>query len=393
MGARVGKLIKKDEKEFLDSLGIESYPWLNFNEHSVVFTDNSRRSIVSEKMHDPLELQEKINVARDFKKPLAERSTPIFPTDMTLDFEKGHRDMIKRRRRTMMDEEEAMAMELAEMEHPELHGAASNSDHLLKFVPDEPIKPGQAQASPIVKNPVSIANHGADTPKTSEHFSHTVPTVSPEEIKKIKETAQDEGKNEGMILGKEQGYKEGYEKGFDHGAQEGFKSGEERGMAAVESKYNRAFENISEAAVRMENLKNSILLQGKEIFIELAKITCEKIIKEQLNSSDESLSKLFDALIKNYDSKNPIKIEMNSVDAKRLKKHIDIMNIESKITIKENDTLENGAFYIEGDSGISQIDIKKSVESVIDKLKDELFSNKDSEILEEQDSEIKGQAK
>ena len=120
MGSRVGKLVKKNDKKGMSLLDMESYPWLHFNEQGIIFPDNVKKSIILEKMHDPLEFKEKILNPKDFDIPFAKKSSPLFPKDMTEDFKKGQKEMIRRRRRTLMDEEEAMALELAEMEHHEI---------------------------------------------------------------------------------------------------------------------------------------------------------------------------------------------------------------------------------------------------------------------------------
>jgi flagellar biosynthesis/type III secretory pathway protein FliH len=67
------------------------------------------------------------------------------------------------------------------------------------------------------------------------------------------------------LIFKKKGYEEGYKKGYEEGNSNGFRTGEERGLIASESKFDRAFSNISEAAIRMDKLKISLIEEGKVI--------------------------------------------------------------------------------------------------------------------------------
>jgi len=119
MASKSGKLVKKSDEKMMRLLDMDSYPWLHFNEQSIIFPDNVKRTVILEKMHDPLEISQKVISAKEFEKPFAGKSKPLIPRDMTEDYKRGQREALKRRRRTLMDEEEAMALELAELEHIE----------------------------------------------------------------------------------------------------------------------------------------------------------------------------------------------------------------------------------------------------------------------------------
>ncbi|BBH52753.1 FliH/SctL family protein [Fluviispira sanaruensis] len=374
MASKAGKLVKKENKKLMDSLEVEKYPWLHFNDQTVIFPDNPRKSVILQKMHDPQEMNVKIMTARDFKKPLGSRAKMLLPTDMTLDFEKGRKEMEIRRRRTMMDEEEAMALELSEMEHElevnvskkkrENTGATSQAKAPEKSVKEEQDSKDQDLSFVPTEQPVEA--------KSEDNKEMT----NEEEATKLKEQREkifNDAKNAGFSEGKEEGFATGKIEGFETGSREGYQSGEERGMAAAESKYDRAFENISEVANRLSELRDSLIKQGKDIFIELTKLCCEKILKEQIKSSDQSLAHLFDEILKSYTSKNSITIEMNSNDADRLRRHIEAKKDASKIEIRENESLESGSFHVESATGVSFVDLKKSVENIVENIKEDLF--------------------
>ena len=83
MANRQGKLIKKTDEKMMDMLDMESYPWLHFNEQSLIFPDNVKRTVILEKMHDPQEISQKVIAAKEFEKPFGMKSKPLLPRDMT----------------------------------------------------------------------------------------------------------------------------------------------------------------------------------------------------------------------------------------------------------------------------------------------------------------------
>ncbi|KAB8032154.1 FliH/SctL family protein [Fluviispira multicolorata] len=395
MGSKTGRLVKKENTKVMNTLEIEKYPWLNFSDQSVIFPDNPRKSVILQKMHDPQEYEAKIKTARDFKKQIGTRAKIMLPTDMTLDFEKGRKEMVIRRRRTMMDEEEAMALELSEMEHQiEVKTAKKN------VVKDQKSDKESLEQSKVAEGQGNNSQEMSFIPQEqpnevkNEMKSEAQREEKTEDLEKVKEKNESifaEAKRDGFEKGEKEGIEAGKKEGFVSGEREGFQSGEERGMAAAESKFEKAFENISEVAQQLTDLKEDILNQGKDIFVELTKLCCEKILKEQIKSNDESLAHLFDEVLKLYNSKNSLTIEMNSKDAERIRKHLETKKDSSKIEIKENDSLENGAFHVESDTGVSLVDIKKSVNVIIENIKKDLFQEnnnieKDTQKIEKKEA-------
>lgn len=380
MGNKTGKLVKKSNEKVMDLLDMENYPWLHFSEQSIIFPDNVRRTVILEKMHDPLEFKEKVTNPKDFDAIFAPKSRPLIPTDMTEDFKRGQREMAKRRRRNLMDEEELMALDLAEMEQHELEKEIKNKkknpnkktvgNKFFKFVPSSSIE--NKESEKVVTEPSEFSNK-------QEPVQHVQPILDEKEIEEkwnqAKEDGFAKGHKEGFDKGEHEGREEGFKKGFEDGSSNGYRSGEERGMVAAESKYERAFGNISEAATRMDKLKVSLLQDGKEVFLELVKLCCERILREQIKGSDASLSKLFDEVIKSYNASTSLTIQMNPNDAERIRKYLDSLKESGRIQIKENSSLEVGSFQVENDTGVSLVDIKKNVDHIIQSIKSELFKD------------------
>ncbi|WP_158997313.1 FliH/SctL family protein [Pigmentibacter ruber] len=389
MASKSGKLVKKNDEKMMNLLDMDSYPWLHFNEQSIIFPDNVKRTVILEKMHDPLEISQKVISAKEFEKPFAGKSKPLLPRDMTEDYKRGQKEALKRRRRTLMDEEEAMALELAELEHVEEVKLGKEKQKEKKMNKKEENKfdsnlSEQKKMEQILnkenkkENPVeNISEEKKDLQsplmQNEKNKENIDPKILELELAKAKEDAYQEGHKEGFFQGEKIGKEEGYKVGLDEGNRIGFQVGEEKGLIAVESKYDKAFANISEAALKMDELKTKLISEGKEIFLEILKLCSEKIIREQIKSSDATLYKIFDDVLKEIDTNSNLSIQVNANDAQRLKKHLESQNAKFKIKIKENNSLENGDFQVENEAGASLVDIKKNVDTIIDNIKDELF--------------------
>ncbi len=396
MNGKRGKLIKKADEKAMSMLDVERYPWMHFNEQSIIYADNLKRTVIQEKMHDPQEIREKISIPRDFTNLLGPKTRPLLPRDMTEDFKKAQRELLKRRRRKMMDEEEAMALELAELEQHEIHNTLRNRSSskkkpneslFKKFIPSTELEAetntnqaeDNSQNNEVQAAPPPMPQSAKQAPiiennKAPEQVKDTVPhTGFQESFEKGQREGFDQGYQKGLEEGKQQGHAEGRTLGYEEGAAEGFRSGEERGMKAAETKYERTFKNITDSVNHIEDLKSVTLQKGKDLFIEITKLCAERILSEQLKSSDTALTKLFDDVIKSYASSKMLNINMNPNDVHRIQKHIETLSEKDKVQIKENINLEEGHFEIETETGAAMFDIKKSIDNIVQKLKPELF--------------------
>jgi flagellar assembly protein FliH len=372
---KTGKLVKKTDKKVISMLEIDSYPWLHFKEESIIFPDNPRKTVILDKMHDPEEIRNKVIEPQKFKTIFAKKSQALYPIDFTNDFDKGRFEAYKRRRRSFMDEEEVMALELAELEHD---GRVQDFD-----VSKEKIKQSSSpQSHENTKDqdlPVNASKQEEEKTVPKENLAKEENIFIETDVEKIHLKAHEQGFEQGKKDGYEQGMQEGHQKGYEQGYQEaaalGFQSGEERGMCAAESKYELAFQQIAKASLKMSHLKNILLNEGKEIFVEILKLCSEKILHEKLKISDHILFHLFDEILKSYDSKTSLNIEMNHEDAQKIKKYLSLKEENLKVEIKENNDLETGNFNVENETRVSLLDLKKNIVDIVENLKSDLFKN------------------
>ncbi len=392
-----GKLIKKDDKKIINQLEVHSYPWLSFQEKNLVFPDNPRNNVILKKYHDPKELCDKVKNADQFSKNLEKKSVPLYPVDLTKDYEEEIEERIKRQRRRVMGEEEAMALELSEIDavnptkfykYKSKNKVSENANATVAQATPMPNNNNEKSYSMVTASMTEIHEEEVSLQtkiKAQEEFKPTVEDTvfATNEVQKtVEEVApfdssthlnEPEKPNTMPVheINTEEIIKSAQEKGY----LEGFKNGEEVAIKTQETKYENVFKNITQVVHEIEKLKDSLYGELKDAFIEIVKICSEKILREQIKFSDNALFSLFDEVIKTISEKSSIKIELNTDDLSRMKNHIQKLGIENRVTLKENHEKLSGDFTIESDRGISIVDLSKTVENLVTKLKTEIFSD------------------
>lgn len=374
-----GKLIKKNQIKNQKKIEVSEFPWLDFKEKNIVFPDNPRHSLILKKYHDPEEMRLRIKDSAQFSQLLEKKTTPLYPVDLSVDYDRGVSELIKRKRRRMMGEEEAMALELAEFDST--HAVQFKSkfetqmeNTLLKQETTQP-QPEQKDA-PLSQSPLSTPM-GDHELNLKEQFKQEDVSQNEDIQKENEPTLEIKEKEKQDHQEDEQDEKKALAEGYENGYLEGYKSGEERGMLAQESKYEDVFKNVARVVQQIEKLKDSLYEESKEVFVEILKLCAEKILREQLKFSDHSLFALFDEVRKSISEKSTLKIELNAEDMVRMQKYVQDLGIEDRVTLKEDVNKHSGDFTVETEQGISVVNMEKSIENLMEKIKTELFSDEE----------------
>jgi flagellar biosynthesis/type III secretory pathway protein FliH len=165
---------------------------------------------------------------------------------------------------------------------------------------------------------------------------------------------------------------EGLEQGRLAGYEDGFIDGEAKGVAAAEARTERYFSLLAQALSELETLRGEVLRAGQDIFLEIANLCCEKILRQKLGSSDEALKKLFLSAVEAYADAHRVTLEMSPSDAARMKGAFD-SGVQAKVVVRENPDLAPGDFRADSDKEILTVDLKRAVEGLIEGLRAELF--------------------
>ena len=393
-----GKLIKKQELEEKKIFSIDKYPWPKLSQKEIISTDNSRKSVIIKNAHDDEEIKNNIDTPKSFQDKLARKnaSQQIFPIDLSADFKQAQEELIRRKRRAMMDEEDAVALELAEMamrsgqaesewKKTKNAGERERESHGHEHSSSDNVVAERSQLS-LIQEDVAATDKAAVIIKENIQIQ--------EELETIKNQAWEESYQAGF----EQGYKDAIEKNGEqlaenhenrnqnhnednHSLQEnakeeaisaGFISGEERGYAAGYAKLDRYFSNLAELLKEIDDLKMNILGTGQEIFMEVAKLCSEKILRKQILLDEGSLRSLFENAIRSLGDVQNIKVLIHPNDKERMKANgIDMQG--ASVQWLEDSSLLPGDFKVEANSQVVFVELRKAIESIVESLRLDIF--------------------
>ena len=452
MAERRGKLVKAEEFKKKTYLEVQEYPWKEFTEDSVLFTDNARKNIVRASAHLQEELDQKIKRPAEFDKIFANKSKMLMPADLNEDYERTQHEMMMRKRKRLLDDEELFNLEMADMggtapslvsgwtkrhekgEAPhgaaETHATASPAPSAVSAVSGSPATsplpanstfpnarasastpPAGHSANPV-PNPVPTA--AAEPPhfRVSE-LSHRSPELnetvlqnqsafldpalvnsqsqaSQTTLEEAKRAGYEEGLREGREVGRMEGMEHGQKAGFAVGQSQGFefgvREGETKGLMMADQKSDRFAELTTKTLAELEYLRKNLLLAGQDIFVEIANLASEKLLRAKLKSSDTALKSLFTSAVEMYSESHKLSLEVSEADAIRVKSVLAEIGHSrevgtSRLQLKVNPHLETGDFRIESDAEIMSHDLKKSIADLVESLRSELFETESTNSL------------
>ncbi len=387
-----GKLIKKKDERAQKRLSIEEYPWLQFKEQDIVQTDNERNSVIYQKIHTKEELKNKVQNPPQFNFNLGKKLKTIFPSDMTSDYESALKEALKRKRRRMLGEEEAMALELAELDLSADQRLQMSSwrDKNQKKSPSELEKEKKSKENPGIKIPEKEHNDKVTSEeiikKTETTFIESkvteIPVTQPFGDKvtaenkiptEIKGEIDSENKimterNNENLIKNEKEIEDQKKKGFE----EGYASGVEKAQKETAHQLEEERTQLKSTLENLVQSKEKMLTEGKNIFLEIIKLCSEKILKKELTIHDDALINLFHQITENYKNENQLIVEINPDDLERLEDLLE-ESLKKKIEFKKNETFQTGQIVVKSQKSLSQISLSTLIDSLVDKIKNDIF--------------------
>ncbi len=202
------------------------------------------------------------------------------------------------------------------------------------------------------------------------------------ELKDERDKIINEAKNEVEKL-KSDAKEDGYKEGFDRGLQDGFNQGLEEGsIKGLESGYSQGIENAKDEAKEIK--RNAINLfqdaerevgvyidENRQRIIRLAGQMAESIIHSTIDTSSENMLQLIKPVIQQFKKVENVIISCNSKNYDYLRKSIYTIEKKydnTKFTILEDENLEKNGCIIENDNQIIDLQIRKQLENIVNKL-------------------------
>ncbi|NBW80294.1 hypothetical protein EBR21_00935 [bacterium] len=414
-----GRLIKKSDKQLIDSVNVGPYPWKELSPETILLPDNARKSVVLAKSHPTQELANKVQRPSEFSRAFGQPVKPLFPQDMTSEFLASQEELRQRKRRMQMDEDEAVALELLNFED-EQGGEADQQSQGNPETQSTGRENAGAAASAAQGIPnvgigsgVSINANRAVGPDISDLSSLTSPKnkglaghgldfglneITQERLDAEVRSAYERGLAQGLREGEQAGLQqiqaqipveqnpqaasssagqfdeEQREVAFNEGVQAGLEQGRVAAQQEAEQKYNHSMELFTKALSELQHLKGELLSTGREIFAEIAQMCADKVLRRHIQWNEQALRSVFEAAMSQFQAQDELKIEMHPEDITRLEKQIPV-DQRTRLRLVGNSKLERGDIKIEANNEVVSFDIQRTVESVIDSLKDELFED------------------
>ncbi len=407
-----GRFLSKKTQSKLGVTAVESFVFGDLD-NKMIIPDNPRKSLMLKSMHTEEELRKKVLDAQQFKQQLAAKSKPFLPEDLNAEYARTQEELRVKNRRKLMDEEEAVAQELADMMERNKAGADQMSwkggqrpsgqkpdqhSNSQGGIASETTAAEMENASSLSVETVHVAAGIAAAAGVREQAGGMMPGVhapfesnSPANFEPMNEAERErireevmhdawqagfeEGKTAGFESGVEEGRTSGREEGQKLGFAEGFSSGEVRGEAAGEAKVERMLSLLGEVMRQIDIVRSEILASGQGIFVEFAKLATETILRTQLSFHDETLKAFLVHTMTPFTDKNFLTIEMNPSEAARVSKVlVEYPDLQKKVKVKENSQLAQGDFRVEADNEVVVVDLKKVVSEFVDSLKDDILS-------------------
>jgi flagellar assembly protein FliH len=406
-----GRFISKGEQERYSDIEVVSYSFGDFATNEMIIPDNPRKSLVLKKLHTESELANKVHESPQFRTRLQPRGSALEPQDMTADHARTLEELRIKNRRKMMDEEEAVAQELADMMERNRGSlghvswkvsakddAQSSAEQRATDTAAAEMADAAAARPETLHAAASIANAAGVVEKQSEFegekpvlqqaFEHIQAARNEVETERIRESLRaeihdeafasgfEQGRLEGVENGRTEGVSVGREEGRHLGYEDGFRSGELRGEMAGEAKVEKSLALIAEIAHHIDLLRSEILASGQEIFVEFAKAATESILRTQIVVDDNTLRSFLVQTMSPFSEKAFLHIEVNGFDVNRITQVLaQYPDLQKKVKVRENRELAVGDFRVEADNEVVIVDIKKAVNDFMESIKGEILSS------------------
>lgn len=402
-----GRLIKSTNQDLLNTVQVEAYPWQDLSPETILLPDNPRKSVVLAKSHPTQELKSKVQKPAEFGRTFGQVAKPILPQDMTAEYLASQEELRQRKRRMQMDEDEVVALELLDLndEHAEGEDKKSSEEQDADSTGQENSGAAASSApspraggSDIISDLSSLTSHkgmGLGTRGLDFSMNEITQEKLDAEVAAAYERGLAQGRHdvaqsqEQMLSAADEAAqlasnaaqaaevfaaerKQIEEQSYSEGVLAGRAQGHAEGLQEAEQKYSHSMELFTKALSELQHLKGELLSTGRDIFAEIAQMCAERVLRKHVQWNDEALRNVFIAAMSQFQAQDELKIEMHPEDIARLEQQIPA-DQRTRLRLVSNTKLVRGDIKIEANNEVVSFDIEKTVESVIDSLKDELF--------------------
>lgn len=150
-----------------------------------------------------------------------------------------------------------------------------------------------------------------------------------------------------------------------------FQSGYESAL----DKFRDLFAALESTSNEIQALRSKVLTEGRDIFLEIIKLTAEGVLRSQLAFSDDALGDLFGSALENVHQARRITVQANSETLERLKLQFSEAKLEFEaIDWVSNDKIARGDFKVISKDEVIKVDLENLVSKKVAALAKDIFS-------------------
>ena len=451
---------------------LQEYRWLDFSTDRLIFTDNTRASVIQNDLHDPLEISEKVTVPKSFLTRFRAPTQPLFPIDLSADYRKFVIETRQRRKRRNFDDDDTSTIDFSEISTPpDLEGrmskwrargksddqnketdagsahapqaapathrvsapqsetaaeaalraesASSQADSLAQLATQPQVSSNEGRRAMRPASDISqaardriLASLNARTAIAEETKSGSISeTLSDQETSFLEQlAAQQHGSMEedlktdadasdslvtesGMHMqGSDQNRPDNATSGHEPATEQIKKEMYDQGYQAATANFKELHSALEQASKELVSLRQKVMLEGREIFLEVLKLSTENILRRQLAVNDESLQALFESALENLHQARKIAVSCSSQTLAKLKAQYAEANLPfDTVEWIVNDSMPVGDIKIATKDEVIKVDLAQLVKKQIASFADELFLTEDDKQALH-DNKLKGEA-
>ncbi len=161
----------------------------------------------------------------------------------------------------------------------------------------------------------------------------------------------------------------------DAEGEKSFAAGYQNGYENAVEKFRDLFAALESTSTEIQSLRSKVMSEGRDIFLEMIKLTAEGVLRSQLAFSDDALGDLFRSALESVHQARRITVQANPETLARLKSQFSEANLEFEaIDWVASDKSPRGDFRVISKDEVIKVDLENLVSKKVSALAKDIFS-------------------
>jgi flagellar biosynthesis/type III secretory pathway protein FliH len=154
-----------------------------------------------------------------------------------------------------------------------------------------------------------------------------------------------------------------------------YQNGYQQGYETAVEKFRDLFAALESTSTEIQALRSKVMSEGRDIFLEMIKLTTEGVLRSQLAFSDDALGDLFRSALESVHQARRITVQANPETLARLKSQFAEAKLEFEaIEWVASDKTPRGDFKVISKDEVIKVDLENLVSKKVSALAKEIFS-------------------